>query len=47
LRASDSATAGARAGLPQTLGQREFEVAFDALAADMPFNCEHIVPQSW
>jgi endonuclease I len=27
------------------LGPREFEAAFDALEAEMPFNCEHVVPQ--
>jgi endonuclease G, mitochondrial len=30
-----------------TLGPREFEAAFDALEAQLPFNCEHVVPQSW
>ena len=29
------------------LGPREFEAAFDALEAELPFNCEHVVPQSW
>jgi endonuclease G len=29
------------------LGPRAFEAAFDALEAEMPFNCEHVVPQSW
>lgn len=29
------------------LGPREFESAFDALEAELPFNCEHVVPQSW
>ena len=30
-----------------TVGPREFDRAFDALEAELPFNCEHIVPQSW
>ena len=30
-----------------TLGPREFEDAFDALERELPFNCEHVVPQSW
>jgi endonuclease G len=30
-----------------TLGPREFEAAFDALERELPFNCEHVVPQSW
>lgn len=29
------------------LGPREVEAAFDALEAELPFNCEHVVPQSW
>jgi endonuclease G len=29
-----------------TLGPREFEAAFDALERELPFNCEHVVPQS-
>jgi endonuclease I len=29
------------------LGPRELEAAFDALEAELPFNCEHVVPQSW
>ncbi len=29
------------------LGPREFEDAFDALEAELPYNCEHVVPQSW
>lgn len=28
-------------------GPAEFEAEFDALEASMPFNCEHVVPQSW
>lgn len=30
-----------------TLGPRAFETAFDALERELPFNCEHVVPQSW
>jgi endonuclease I/V8-like Glu-specific endopeptidase len=30
-----------------TAGPAEFEAEFDALEASMPFNCEHVVPQSW
>ncbi|MFE7393932.1 endonuclease [Streptomyces sp. NPDC057582] len=30
-----------------TMGPAEFESEFDALEALMPFNCEHVVPQSW
>jgi len=29
------------------LGPGEFEAEFDALEATLPFNCEHVVPQSW
>ena len=29
------------------LGPREFEDVFDALEAELPYNCEHVVPQSW
>ncbi|MEU2285447.1 endonuclease [Streptomyces sp. NPDC013178] len=28
-------------------GPAEFEAEFDALEAALPFNCEHVVPQSW
>ncbi|MFE1943132.1 endonuclease [Streptomyces massasporeus] len=31
----------------RTAGPAEFEAEFDALEASMPFNCEHVVPQSW
>ncbi|MER5217368.1 endonuclease [Streptomyces sp. NPDC002838] len=30
-----------------TAGPAEFEAEFAALEASMPFNCEHVVPQSW
>jgi endonuclease I len=30
-----------------TSGPRELEAAFNALERDLPFNCEHVVPQSW
>ncbi|MFI8895739.1 endonuclease [Streptomyces paradoxus] len=30
-----------------TAGPAEFEAEFDVLEASMPFNCEHVVPQSW
>lgn len=30
-----------------TAGPAEFEAEFEALEASMPFNCEHVVPQSW
>jgi endonuclease I len=30
-----------------TLGPREFEATFDELESELPFNCEHVVPQSW
>lgn len=33
--------------LESTAGPAEFEQEFDALEASMPFNCEHVVPQSW
>lgn len=33
--------------LESTAGPVEFEAEFDALEASMPFNCEHVVPQSW
>jgi endonuclease G, mitochondrial len=29
------------------LGPAEFEAELDRLDADLPFNCEHVVPQSW
>jgi endonuclease G, mitochondrial len=29
------------------LGPRELEAEFDALEQELPFNCEHVVPQSW
>ena len=29
------------------LGPRELEAEFDALERELPFNCEHVVPQSW
>jgi endonuclease I/V8-like Glu-specific endopeptidase len=29
------------------LGPGKFEAEFDALEATLPFNCEHVVPQSW
>lgn len=28
-------------------GGMTFEAAFDALEASLPYNCEHVVPQSW
>ncbi|MFJ4559844.1 endonuclease [Streptomyces massasporeus] len=31
----------------RTAGPAEFEAEFDMLEASMPFNCEHVVPQSW
>ncbi|MFJ8053232.1 endonuclease [Streptomyces luteogriseus] len=31
----------------RTAGPAEFEAEFDVLEASMPFNCEHVVPQSW
>ncbi|HLL32793.1 MAG TPA: endonuclease [Streptomyces sp.] len=30
-----------------TAGPAEFAAEFDALEKSMPFNCEHVVPQSW
>jgi endonuclease G, mitochondrial len=30
-----------------TLGPRELESTFDELEHELPFNCEHVVPQSW
>lgn len=30
-----------------TAGPTELEAELDALEASMPFNCEHVVPQSW
>lgn len=30
-----------------TAGPAEFEAEFDALEDSLPFNCEHVVPQSW
>lgn len=30
-----------------TAGPEQLEAEFDALEAAMPFNCEHVVPQSW
>ena len=29
------------------VGPRELEAEFDRLEAELPFNCEHVVPQSW
>ena len=29
------------------LGPAQFEAEFDALEQALPFNCEHVVPQSW
>jgi endonuclease G len=29
------------------LGPGKFEAEFDALEASLPYNCEHVVPQSW
>jgi endonuclease I len=29
------------------LGPRELEATFDELERELPFNCEHVVPQSW
>ena len=29
------------------LGPGKFEAEFDALEAALPYNCEHVVPQSW
>jgi endonuclease G len=29
------------------LGPGQFEAEFDALEAALPYNCEHVVPQSW
>jgi len=29
------------------VGPRELEAEFDTLEATLPFNCEHVVPQSW
>ncbi|GHD06262.1 hypothetical protein GCM10010313_24180 [Streptomyces violarus] len=31
----------------RTAGPAEFEAEFRALEASLPFNCEHVVPQSW
>ncbi|MDT0610443.1 endonuclease [Streptomyces lancefieldiae] len=51
---ADAAVAKARLARVQelllqesTAGPAEFEAEFDALEASMPFNCEHVVPQSW
>ncbi|MFJ4245034.1 endonuclease [Streptomyces iakyrus] len=51
---ADAAVAEARLARVQelllqesTAGPAEFEAEFDALEALMPFNCEHVVPQSW
>lgn len=51
---ADAAVAEARLARVQefllresTAGPAEFEAEFDALEASMPFNCEHVVPQSW
>lgn len=51
---SDAAVAEARLARVQelmfqesTAGPAEFEAEFDALEASLPFNCEHVVPQSW
>ncbi|MFF4981202.1 endonuclease [Streptomyces sp. NPDC001046] len=51
---ADAAVAEARLARVQelllmetTAGPVEFEAEFDALEASMPFNCEHVVPQSW
>ncbi|MEE1762576.1 endonuclease [Streptomyces sp. SP18BB07] len=51
---ADAAVAEARLARVQELfareraaGPAEFEAEFDALEALMPFNCEHVVPQSW
>jgi endonuclease G, mitochondrial len=30
-----------------TVGPRELEDTFDELERELPFNCEHVVPQSW
>ncbi len=29
------------------VGPRELEAEFDRLEVELPFNCEHVVPQSW
>ena len=29
------------------LGPREVETLFDRMESELPFNCEHVVPQSW
>ncbi|MEV8553757.1 endonuclease [Streptomyces glaucescens] len=51
---ADAAVAEARLARVQelllqesTAGPAEFEEEFAALEAAMPFNCEHVVPQSW
>ncbi|MET7296678.1 endonuclease [Streptomyces griseoloalbus] len=51
---ADAAVAEARLAQVQelllqesTAGPAEFEAEFDALEASLPFNCEHVVPQSW
>lgn len=51
---ADAAVAEARLARVQelllqesTAGPAEFEAEFVALEASMPFNCEHVVPQSW
>jgi len=51
---ADVAVEAARSERLQELVRREFavgpaelEAEFDALEAALPFNCEHVVPQSW
>jgi endonuclease I len=37
----------AREALPAAFGGAAFEAALDLLEASLPYNCEHVVPQSW
>jgi endonuclease I len=36
-----------RFAVESTLAEAQLEEAFSALEASLPFNCEHVVPQSW
>jgi endonuclease I/V8-like Glu-specific endopeptidase len=43
----EAALAESAQALASTRESLSFEAAFDALEAQLPYNCEHVVPQSW
>ena len=47
IEAQRTARLQALRGRESAIGPRELEAESDALERELPFNCEHVVPQSW